>query len=60
MPLQEYREEFSGAKQLFVSYCHEAKKHAYTSSKEVMALCFKAKNYKKEKIPPNRSKNLYY
>lgn len=37
MPLQEYREEFSGAKQLFVSYCHEAKKHAYASSKEVMA-----------------------
>ena len=26
MPLQEYVEEFSGAKQLFVSYCHEAKK----------------------------------
>ena len=37
MPLQEHREEFSGAKQLFVSYCHEAKKHAYASSKEVMA-----------------------
>lgn len=38
MPLQEYIEEFSVAKQLFVSYCHEAKKHAYASSKEVMAL----------------------
>lgn len=38
MPLQEYIEEFNVAKQLFVSYCHEAKKHAYASSKEVMAL----------------------